>query len=600
MEVFSSNNPYPVRSPRRGGLMLGVMWCALLLVLFSACDSGKGQATTTATPKATAAGLSNGVTCTAHSSNPVTLTMLYGSEKQAWISDVVADFNSQHISACDGPITVNATPIGSGQSMQEIRDGQATPDIWSPAGSVWMTLLNDQWQSKHGSQLISTGAGDTPSLVSSPVVIAMWKSQAQALGWPQKAIGWSDIAKLSVDPRGWASYGHPEFGVFKFGHTNPSYSNSGLDAVIAMNYAAANKVRSLTSDDVGSTTSKDFVANVESSVIHYGDSTGFFADKMFNNGPQYLSATVMYESLVIEANNGQKYPHLAEPVVAIYPKEGTFYSDHPFAILNGSWMTAAKKTSALTFRNFLLATAQQQKAQQYGFRPADTSIKLSTPFDSAHGVDTSQPRTLLQVPTANVVNAVLQSWTQQKRRVDLMLILDRSGSMNDQINGATKIDGAKQALKQFIKLLNDQDQLGLTVFSDKADVLTPVSPLGPKRADTLSKIDSIDANGSTRLFDTINAQLQSLKELSSKHIKAIVVLTDGQDNKSGLSASQLSDQIRTSGQDAGTGVKVFTIAYGSDADKGALTQIANAGGGQEYDGTPQNVQAIYNQISLFF
>src|SRR5258707_7592884 len=50
--------------------------------------------------------------CSSHSSNPITLSMYYGSEKQAWMQDVVADFNNQHISACDGPITVSATPIG--------------------------------------------------------------------------------------------------------------------------------------------------------------------------------------------------------------------------------------------------------------------------------------------------------------------------------------------------------------------------------------------------------------------------------------------------------------------------------------------------------
>src|SRR5712675_1124470 len=61
--------------------------------------------------------------CSSHSSNPITLTMYYGSEKQAWMQDMVADFNNQHVTACDGPITVKATPIGSGQSMQQIVDG---------------------------------------------------------------------------------------------------------------------------------------------------------------------------------------------------------------------------------------------------------------------------------------------------------------------------------------------------------------------------------------------------------------------------------------------------------------------------------------------
>jgi len=540
------------------------------------------------------------ISCTSHSSNPVTLIMYCSSEKQAWIDDVVPDFNKQHISACDGPITVKATPVGSGTSMQEIADGTIQPDIWSPAGSVWLTLLNSQWVKKHGSDIVATGATDSPSLVTSPVVIAMWKPEAEALGWPNKAIGWSDIVALSTNPRGWAAYGHPEFGDFKFGHTRPDDSNSGLDSIIAENYAAVGKLRELSLADVTNPTTQDFVANVESSIIHYGDSTGFFANEMFTQGPNYLSATVMYESLVVQANEGQLYPHLAYPVVAIYPKEGTFYSDHPYTILQASWVTPAKRAAALAFRNFLLAPAQQKKALQYGFRPADLSVGVGSPINSAHGVDPSEPKSLLQVPSADVTQAIETSWEQQRRKVDVMLVLDRSGSMNDLVGGLSKIEKAKQGLTEFVNLLGNSDGLGLTVFSTNTNVLTPVSALGPKRQSVLSNISGIDVSGSTRLFDTIAEQANALKTLPSKHIKVLIVLTDGMDTSSKLSVSQLLSQITASGANAGEGVKIYTIAYGNDADVSELTKIAGATGGQEYAGTPQNINQVYLQISRFF
>jgi Ca-activated chloride channel homolog len=595
---------YP-KKPRTS-LTLCVTWCMLLTVVLSACAGfgGSNQNPSNPTgnqqvkPVQTPPGPS--IQCTSHSSNPVTITMYYGSEKQAWISDVVADFNSHNYAACDGPITVKATPIGSGQSMQEILNGTIQPDIWSPAGSVWLTLINAQWREKTGSDLVSTSANDTPSLVSSPIVVAMWKPMAQALGWPNKPIGWADIAKLSTNPKGWAAYGHPEFGDFKFGHTHPDYSNSGLDAVIAMNYAAVGKVRGLTTGDVTNPSTQSFLNNVESSVIHYGDSTGFFANKMFSKGPSYLSAAVLYESSVIQANDGKTYPNLAYPVVAIYPKEGTFYSDHPYAILQANWVTPAKKAAAQAFRNFLLDAPQQQKALQYGFRPADPNISLGVPIDNSHGVDPGQPKTLLQIPTADTVRAVINSWNQQKRKVDVTLILDRSGSMAEQIGGIAKIDAAKQGMKQFVNLLSDDDALGLTVFSDSSVEITPVTPLGPKRQDVLNRIDNIIPGGSTRLFDTIAEQVQALQAMPSKNIKAVVVLTDGIDNLSQLNLDQLVNQISASGENAGNAVKVFTIAYGSDANANALTKIASATGGQEYAGTPQNIQQVYIQISTFF
>ncbi len=570
-------------------------WCLLLLLILAACASSDAQKS-----KQTPTNSGTTISCSSHSSDPVTLTMLYGSEKKSWIENVVKDFNSRNITACDGPITVKATPIGSGQSMLDILSGAAKPELWSPAGTVWLTLMNAQWQAKHnGQQLIGTGASDTPSLVTSPVVIAMWKPQAEALGWPKTPIGWSNIAKLSTDPNGWRTYGHPEFGQFKFGHTRPDSSNSGLDAVIAMNYAATNKVRGLTLDDVNSSTTKNFVSTVESSVIHYGDSTGFFADKMFNNGPGYLSATVMYENLVVSANDGKTYPHLAYPVVAIYPKEGTFYSDHPYAILNASWVTPAKKAAGLAFRNFLLAKDQQKKALQYGFRPADLGISVTAPIDGAHGVDPKQPSTSLQIPNANVVTTIQSNWNTQKRRVDAMLILDRSGSMNQSLGGTTKIDGAKAGLKDFVKLFNDDDKVGLTIFSTQADVLTPIDQLGPKRQKMLDSIDGVIAEGDTRLFNTIAEQRNALQNAQSKNIKALIVLTDGEDTAGQMNLDQLLQQVSLTGENAGTGVKIYTIAYGDGANVDALTKIANAAGGKEYAGNPQNIQAVYNEISQF-
>ena len=308
-----------------------------------------------------------------------------------------------------------------------------------------------------------------------------------------------------------------------------------------------------------------------------------------------LSAVVMYENLVVEANSGKTYPNLAYPVVAIYPKEGTFYSDHPFAILQGSWMTPAKKAAAQALRNFLLDKPQQLKALQYGFRPSDPSIAIGALIDSAHGVDPGQPQTLLQIPMADVVRSVKAAWNGERRRVDVMLILDRSTSMDDLIGGISKLQVAKQGLKQFITLLSDSDSVGLTVFGDTADVISPVSQLGPKRQDLLTRVDDIVPDGSTRLFDTINEQVQALLSQPTQDIKA-----DGMDNRSSLKIAQLVKAISASGENAGNAVKVFTIAYGSDADASGLTKIASATGGQEYTGTPQNIQQVFVQISEFF
>ena len=47
-------------------------------------------------------------------------------------------------------------------------------------------------------------------------------------------------------------------------------------------------------------------------------------------------------------------------------------------------------------------------------------------------------------------------------------------------------------------------------------------------------------------------------------------------------------------------IRIFTIAYGGDADQKVLEQIANASGGKPYVGDPKQIEKVYIQISSFF
>ena len=40
----------------------------------------------------------------------------------------------------------------------------------------------------------------------------MWRPMAEALGWPKKPVSWEQLIELANEPKGWSSYGHPEWG----------------------------------------------------------------------------------------------------------------------------------------------------------------------------------------------------------------------------------------------------------------------------------------------------------------------------------------------------------------------------------------------------
>ena len=112
------------------------------------------------------------------------------------------------------------------------------PIVWSPAATSWAAILEPA-PGRPG----PTGDGAAPSdpIMTTPLVIAMPKPMADALGYPDKPIGYADILALARNPKGWGAYGHPEWGPFRLGKTNPNFSTSALHATIAQYYAATGK-----------------------------------------------------------------------------------------------------------------------------------------------------------------------------------------------------------------------------------------------------------------------------------------------------------------------------------------------------------------------
>jgi len=533
--------------------------------------------------------------CGAVLENKITVQIVYGSEKQEWLQPLAAEYNqAKHKTAEGSTIVIEIIPMGSVESADAIIQGTIQPTVWSPASDVYVPVANDEWRRSHASDL-------TPAsfnyLVLSPVVIAMWKPMAEVLGWPDTPLGFADIAELATSDEGWAAFGYPEWGGFKFGHTHPNYSNSGLVSIIAQTYAGAGKQRDLTMDDLNDPEVQAFVADVQSSIIHYGTSTGFFAERMFERGPSYLSAAVMYENLIV-AQEAKRLSGASSqlPVVAIYPKEGTFWSNHPYIVLNAPWVTDEQRSAAQDFEKFLLDRPQQSRAIELGFRPADPAIPLTSPLDAQHGVDINQPQTVLEVPSGEVTAGVQALWKQVKKPVDLVLVIDTSGSMK-----GDKISSARTSLVNFIDLLDDRDRLQVISFNTDIYDLTEMSVLGEKREDTIRRVSGIIEGGGTRLYDATD---KAIKDLAANgdpnHIRAVVVLSDGQDNESTLRLESLLAELGGSSEEGGNAIKLFTIAFGNDADQDILRQMAEITGGKQFKSDPATIMKIYSEIATFF
>jgi Ca-activated chloride channel family protein len=266
-------------------------------------------------------------------------------------------------------------------------------------------------------------------------------------------------------------------------------------------------------------------------------------------------------------------------------------------ILNAPWVTASQKAAAQDFHDWLLPRITPQMAAKYGFRAGNPKLKPVAPITVANGADPTEPKHLLALPDPRVLARIKSAWHADRKAANIMLVVDVSGSMQSE----NKLEQAKQGLQVFLKQLSPRDRVGLIYFDDTIHTGHAIAPFKADHAALKSLVGDLQPGGSTALYDAASAGYAAVDALKDdSRINAVVLLTDGQDTASKGTESGLVARLRQRSAGEGRQIRLFTIAYGGDADGDVLTQIAQASGAEEFAGDPAKIDAVYLQISSFF
>lgn len=347
--------------------------------------------------------------------DPITLSILYSTEKDAWLNDVSSGFTG---SVHGRPIQLEFEKMGSREIYLSVLDGSRQPDVISPASSLQISILHDQSMVEDGTPIVSaSGADDCRSVVSTPLVLVAWQERAEALGWlaSPDADMWEQLQAAVVNPQGWAAYNHPEWGFFKFGQTDPNKSNSGLMTLLLITYDYFNKMAGLSTADIIADDYGQWFGEL-GKFTTIGDSTGTFMQEIVAFGPSKYDMVAVYEATAIEQvdNAAGRYGALH-----IYYPPATVLSDHPFCTLHADWVTSDKADAAQQFVDYLLTQPVQAKALELGFRPANPTITLDSPNSpftryAANGLKIDLPAEV-ELPSGEVLNTLINFWNRHHR-----------------------------------------------------------------------------------------------------------------------------------------------------------------------------------------
>ena len=412
------------------------------------------------------------------------------SEKIALMTDLAQDVQRAPTRRRSTASCVFARPQSkaSGAATTLLADGWdedadgPRPVIWSPAASAWGAILN-QRLADDGQPAM---APEAEPFMHTPLVIAMPKPMADALGYPDDArrLGRHPRASPS-DAEGWAAYGHPEWGPFRLGKTNPNFSTSGLSALIAQAYAATGK----TERPVGRGPRQPRGRGVRHAASSRRSSTTATPPLTFLNNWYRADQRGHVAHLRVGRRRRGEVGHRLQR--AATPTASSTRARSPASRASRSspstrrrarssrttrsssstppWVTDEERRGrAAASRSSCSGPRTSARCSSSASARATPTWRVGAPIVAANGVDPTSPTTLLEVPDAAVHDrparqvgraAQERPGAARARRVRL----DERGGRPD--TGETRLDLAKRAAIEALDQFKDEDEVGLRIFT---------------------------------------------------------------------------------------------------------------------------------------
>ena len=182
---------------------------------------------------------------------------------------------------------------------------------------------------------------------------------------------------------------------------------------------------------------------------------------------------------------------------------------------------------------------------------------------------------------------------EEKLPLAVTLLIDRSGSMN-----GSKLEAAEAAARAFVDTLRPLDLVEVIAFNADASRLFP---LGSEHAVARRSLSGLSGQGPTRLWDAVIFGLRDLdrgqRTWPTRYRRAMVILSDGDDQKSVIPFDYVLDEVRRGG------VIVYAISFRTDgrnrwlAPPRELGQLAFDSGGRAVAvETPAALAQVYREI----
>ncbi|MER5864690.1 extracellular solute-binding protein [Kitasatospora sp. NPDC002040] len=460
-------------------------------------------------------------------------------------------------------VTVQFTWTGSLDGADTVASGQADGKydaVWFPSNHY--LRLDPAAQGK----LLS----ETP-VMTTPVAVGVRSVMLNEMGWGDGSqVTWGQLGDAAAAGR------------LSYGMADPSRSNSGFSALVALASAFSGAGAALTDADV-TKAAPQLKRFFEGQKLTSG-SSGWLAEAYQRPGQSRVGALVNYESVLLSMNRTLPAD---DRLTVIRPQDGVISADYPFSLLASAGQPAQDSFQRLA-KYLTTAGAQQRISETTLRRPVTPNVA------PAAGVPTDRRRELPFPGTRAVADGLLSSYQNDLRRPSrTVYVLDTSGSMKGPRLEALKTAMARLTGQQDprgVRRFREREEVTLVEFASKVKSERTYAVPETSPATELARIEAdvraLQADGGTAVYSSLREAYELVARQQAAagddRFTSIVLMTDGESNE-GLKEGEFRSWFGAL-PERQRAVPVFPIQFG-DAAKAQLSGIAELTGGKLFDGT---------------
>lgn len=200
------------------------------------------------------------------------------------------------------------------------------------------------------------------------------------------------------------------------------------------------------------------------------------------------------------------------------------------------------------------------------------------PLNKKLNISILQSQKLFDKNTAFVISLSSQDNIERESDVDLICVIDISGSMKGK-----KLTQLKYSLKAIISFMTPKDRLCIILFNDKANIYLDLAYMTEEtKKSYLEKIEKIVAKGGTNILSGLKKALEILKAekmkennnepMEERRVKTVMLLSDGYDND--YDTEEITNEVKNITKGQHLSFTLHTFGYGDDYDSNLMSKLA--------------------------